>query len=135
MGAQDELAELRTATARLREQTAAITREMHEARDKLRSERERLRRERLEEERRSAEAHRRGELPPERAAVAQRVERGETTWRDVVSGRDEHSSARAFRAVFAREVEVAVQDLRDDDPEFRAEHDEALLRAGVEEES
>ncbi|NYD56174.1 hypothetical protein BKA08_000412 [Nocardioides marinisabuli] len=135
MGTQDELAELRTAAARLREQAAAVTREMHEVRDALRSERERLHRERLEEERRSTEVRWRGELPPERAAVALRVERGETTWRDVVSGRDEHSSARAFRTVFAHEVEVAVQDLRDNDPEFRAEHDDALLRAGAQEES
>ncbi len=45
----------------------------------------------------------------EQAAIVQRIERGDTSWAAVVHGTDAHSSARAFRASFARQTESVVR--------------------------
>ena len=124
-----ELVELRGMAARLREQTGRIAAQADQQKAALREHRRVLQREREETEKETREAWRRGELSPEQAAIVQRIERGDTSWAAVVHGTDSHSSAREFRASFARQAESAVEELRETDPGFRAAHDGALASA------
>ena len=124
-----DLVELRGMAARLREQTRRIAAEADQQKAALREQRRVLHREREQTEKETRDAWRRGELPPEQAAVVQRIERGDTSWAAVVHGTDSHSSAREFRASFARQTESVVEELRESDPEFRAAHDGALAAA------
>ncbi|MFQ6172767.1 hypothetical protein ACK8HX_14245 [Oryzobacter sp. R7] len=64
-------------------------------------------------------AARSGELGPERQELQRRLDRGETTWRDVVSGRDSHPSAVAVRAEVTGTLRETVDRLEREDPEFR----------------
>ena len=74
-------------------------------------------------------AARSGELGPERQELQRRLDRDETTWRDVVSGRDTHPSAVAVRAEITGTLRETVDRLEHADPEFReADRSVATLR-------
>lgn len=125
---EGDLAELRTVVMRAREQALQITRAAQAARAQLQPQREQLRQE-LEQSRREVhDALRNGQLGPEQRALVERIERGETSWRAVASGQDEHWSAVGFRESFGERLEQLVQDLRED-PGFRDEHETVLRRA------
>ncbi|MDN4162856.1 hypothetical protein [Nocardioides abyssi] len=128
-GNDRDLAELRTVVLRAREQALGLAREAEAMKAELSRMREELVRERREEEQAARDALRNGQLPPEQRALVERIERGETTWRAVVHGEDDHWSAQDFRTDLGGRLEDLVQELRETDPEFRAEHDQALADA------
>lgn len=123
-----DLAELRTVVARAREQAQALTREAKAGRAALQQQRDQLRAQRLKLEAEARTAYRTNQLGPEERALMQRIDRGETTWQAVASGADDHWTASRVRDDLGRQIEVQLEELRRDDPEFRAEHD-ATLRA------
>lgn len=128
MGAEQDLAELRTVVARAREQAHEVAREARAGRAALAEARAQVRaqREALEREARSALRH--GTLGHEERALMERIDRGETTWEAVSHGTDDHWTARGLRERVGEQVEDVLQDLRED-PEFRVEHDAALRAA------
>lgn len=128
-GPQADLAELRTIVMRAREQAQEITRAAQAARAQLQPQRDQLRQEREQSQREVRDAMRNGQLGPEQRAVVERIERGETTWRAVASGEDDHWSAVGFRESLGERLEALVEDLREHDPEFRDEHEAALRNA------
>ena len=92
---------------------------------------EELRRQRREAEGEYAEQARRGDAGPARKRLQERMDRGETTWRDVLSGRDEHWSAQDVRDEVAREARQEIDRLELEDEEFRrAYRQDAVLRRG-----
>jgi type IV secretory pathway VirJ component len=124
-----DLAELRTVVARAREQALALTREAKAGRAALQQQRDQLRTQRLKLEAEARTAYRADQLGHEERALMQRIERGETTWQAVASGADDHWTASRVREAVGEQVEVELEELRRDDPEFRAEHDATLLAA------
>lgn len=125
-----ELAELRTTVMRAREQAMQITLAAQRARAGLAEQREQLRLERERAQQDLRDSLRNGELGPEQRALVERIERGETSWRDVMTGADGHRSALDFRESFGDRLEQLVEQLRQADPQFRDEHDATLRAAG-----
>lgn len=124
-----DLVELRTVVLRAREQALGLAQEAEAMKAELAELREQLAGERREEEQAVRDALRNGQLPPEQRALVERIERGETSWRAVVHGEDDHWSAQDFRTDLGDRLGALVEELRRDDPEFRAEHDQALADA------
>lgn len=124
-----DLAELRTIVARAREQALQIARTAQAARAQLQPERDQLRRQREQVQQELRDAHRLHQLGPEQRALMDRIERGETSWRAVASGQDDHWSAVGFRESFGERLEQLVEEMREEDPEFRQEHEETIRAA------
>jgi hypothetical protein len=131
--ADAELAELRTIVARAREQAMATTSAMRRARAALAPMREQLERERAVAHQDLRNALRNGDLAAEQRALVERLTRGETTWREVLMGGDDHWSATALRDQLATGLGEVVERLREQDDEFRAAHDRLLREADTEE--
>lgn len=75
-------------------------------------------------ERRAEEtAARTGELGPERRALQRRLDANQTTWAEVLSGRDEHETAVAYREAVGVQARKVVDRLREEDPEWGAAFD------------
>lgn len=92
-----------------------------------------LRRQRHAAEGEYAEQARRGDAGPARKRLQERMDRGETTWRDVLSGRDDHWSAEDVREEVAREARQEVDRLELEDEAFRRTYrQDAVLRRGQE---
>lgn len=64
-------------------------------------------------------AARSGELGEERQELQRRLDNGETTWSEVVSGRDGHPSAVAVRSEITGSLRASIDRLEQEDPEFR----------------
>lgn len=130
MGAEQDLAELRTVVARAREQAFRVTREAQAGRAALAEARDRAREQREGLEREALAALRNGTLGHEDRALMERIDRGDTTWQAVSHGTDDHWTARGLRDRVGEQVEDLLGELRED-PDFRMEH-EAALRAADE---
>lgn len=99
----------------------------------LQGQHEELRRQRREAEGEYAEQARRGEAGQARRRLQERMDRGETTWRDVLSGRDDHWSAEDVREEIARDARQEIDRLELEDEEFRRTYrQDAVLRRGQE---
>lgn len=97
----------------------------------LRGQLEELRRQRGEAESKYAEQARRGDAGQARKRLQERMDRGETSWRDVLSGRDDHWSAEDVRAEVARDARQEIDRLEFEDDEFRRTYrQDAVLRRG-----
>ena len=89
----------------------------------LRKQHERFRADRDQRDASRARAAREGELGPEVQRIQQRIDLGQTTWDDVLQGRDDHSSAVAARQNVQRHLREVGEQLRHD-PDFQ-EKDQA----------
>lgn len=70
-------------------------------------------------DRRSEEARARtGELGPERRALQRRLDADQTSWAEVLSGRDEHETAVAYREAVGISARKVVDRLREEDAEW-----------------
>lgn len=115
-GREADMAELRTTVGRLRAETAAFRDRMEQVKADLapRTERARADREAAMAELRHDFTN--GQLPAQDRALVERVLTGQTTWRAVYSGEDEHWTAVEHRERFGRELSDGVAQLvREDD--------------------
>lgn len=60
-----------------------------------------------------------GALGPDRRELQRRLDRDETTWADVMTGRDEHPSALAYRDQIGTQLRTIVEEESEKDPELR----------------
>jgi hypothetical protein len=115
-GRAADMAELRTTVNRLRAETAAFRDRMEQVKADLapRVEQARADREAAMAELRHDFAN--GQVPAQDRALVERVLTGQTTWRAVYSGEDEHWTAVEHRERFGRELSDGVERLvREDD--------------------
>lgn len=105
---QADIAELMVRVAEARELT-------ERARAELDSEAEETQKDRADEE----AAARTGALGPSRRELQRRIDREETTWAEVMSGRDEHSTAQDYRDEIGRGVTLLLEHEIEQDPELR----------------
>ena len=113
--------------APVRAETAAFRERMERARADLAPRVEQARADReapAEELRHDA---RNGQVPAEDRALVQRVVDGETTWRAVYSGEDDHWAAVQHRERFGEELAAGVERLSLEDPELASLLAEARL--------
>lgn len=108
--AQDLIGGLRAATASLREEHRAYQREKA-ARDDER-----------------ARARRDGDLGPELQRVQQRIDAGQTTWEDVVAGRDNSPDSQQIRNRIETNLNTLAEHL-EEDVEFQQEGDRIRERS------
>ena len=127
--AEADLAELRTVVARAREQALQLTREARAGRAALQEQRAQLRAERERLEREALAAYRNGTLGHQERALVERIDRGETTWRAVAAGTDDHWTAAAVRESVGEQVEEQVEQLRAENPDFLRDHEAAIRLA------
>lgn len=106
--------EIRAAREASRRETAELVAGLHQARDELRTQRDALRREKREREDEVARARRNGEQGPDLQAVQRRIDNGETTWDDVVSGRDDAPSSVRVRATVHRNLDRLAEEVAED---------------------
>lgn len=117
-----EINNIRQARLNSRAETAGLVSELRSAASALRQERAAYQREKAERDKERAAERRRGEHGPQLQAVQRRIDAGQTTWDDVVAGRDDHPSAQRVR----EQIETNLNTLSDhlaDDPEFVEEAD------------
>ena len=107
----EALAELQETTDALRQQSATFLAEVDQERARLRGERERAQAE-------YAEQARDGQAGDARRVLQERIDDDETTWRDVISGADEHWSAREVRAELVKDARAEVDAIEESDPEL-----------------
>lgn len=107
----EALAELQQTTDALREQSATFLAEVDQERARLRAERERA-------QAAYAEQARDGQAGDARRVLQDRIDDDETTWRDVISGADEHWSAREVRAELVTDARAEVDAIEESDPEL-----------------
>lgn len=107
----EAMAELQQATDELREQSATFLAEVEQERARLRSDRERA-------EAEYAEQARDGGAGEARRELQERIDDDETTWRDVISGADEHWSAREVRAELVGDARAEIDAIEESDPEL-----------------
>ena len=118
------LAEVQEISDRLRAESATLLAEVEVERAELRSARERATEEYAEEAREGGAGRAREELQ-------RRIDAEETTWREVMSGRDDHWSAVEVREEIAGDARAEVDRIEATDPEAARQHREhAVLRAG-----
>jgi hypothetical protein len=113
-----DMAELRTTVSRLRAETAAFRDRMVQAKAALEPRAERAR-----ADRQAAMADLRhdlnnGQVPAQDRALVERVLTGQTTWRAVYSGEDDHWTAVEHRERFGRELSDGVEQLVHEDDEL-----------------
>lgn len=121
---REALAEMQQVADELRAQSASLLAEVQAERAVLREARERA------SEEYAAEA-RAGEAGQAREELQRRIDRGETSWRQVMSGEDQHRSAVQVREEIVGEARAEVDRMERDDPamseRYRAH---ATLRRG-----
>lgn len=114
-GMVEALAELQQATDELREQSASFLSDVEAERARVRAERERA-------ESAYAEQARDGEAGDARRELQERLDRDETTWRAVISGADEHWSAREVRTQVVGEARAEIDAIEESDPDLAARY-------------
>lgn len=126
----DDMAELRTNAMRLRAQAADLKDRMNRLNADLQPEAARIRAERDAALAEAAKEYRDGDVPVEDRPLVKRVVDGDTTWRAVMTGEDEHPTAVAYRARMGEAFTEVVERIKLEDDEFAAELDDA--RRGTE---
>lgn len=123
--------EFRQAMREIEQVTSELRATNHALQQELSGQLEELRRQREEAQEDYARAARDGEAGPARKRLQERMDRGETSWRDVLSGRDDHWSAEDVRAEVARDARQEIDRLESEDDEFRRTYrQDAVLRRG-----
>lgn len=119
---RDALAEMESVTEDLRRESALMTAEVEAERAALRAERDRAQDD-------YAELARGGEAGEAREMLQRRMDKHETTWRDVMSGADLHWSAKEVRAEIIGDARAEVDEIERSDPELAATYRQhAVLR-------
>jgi len=108
---------IRAAREATRRETQELIAALRRERDDLQRQREASRREKAARDAERAEERRRGDHGPDLQAVQRRIDAGQTTWEDVVAGRDDHPSAQAVRANVTQNLDQLSRHLADD-PDF-----------------
>ena len=108
---------LRAALANARRETSEAVSSLQTMATELRKEHRQFEKERAGREEARARQAREGELGPEMQRLQQRVDLRQTTWDDVLEGRDDHPSAVAARVNVQRHLREAGEAARLD-PEF-----------------
>lgn len=117
-----QMGELEALTSRMRQTSKAVSAQ-------LQGELQSLRRARQEAMGEYEESARSGDEGPARRELQARLDRGETTWRDVISGDDTHWSAEEVRDELVGDARAEIDQLELEDPEFaRAYREHAVLR-------
>lgn len=125
--------EFRQAMREIEQVTAQLRATSRALESDLAGQLEELRRQRREAEGEYAEQARRGDAGQARKRLQERMDKGETTWRDVLSGRDDHWSAQDVREEVARDARQEVDRLELEDEDFRRTYrQDAVLRRGQE---
>lgn len=120
----EAMAELQQTTDELRAHSATFLAEVEQERARLRAERERA-------EVAYAEQARDGEAGDARRELQKRIDDEETTWREVISGADEHWSAREVRSELVGDARAEIDAIEESDPELaRRYREHARLRDG-----
>jgi hypothetical protein len=118
------LAEMEQAADELRSQSASLLAEVEVERQQLREARERATQE-------YAEQARDGEAGAAREELQDRIDQGETTWREVLSGEDQHWSAVEVRDEIVGDARAEVDRVEREDPEMSERYRRhATLRRG-----
>lgn len=107
----EAMAELQQTTDDLRKQSETFLAEVNQERALLRNARERS-------EAEYAEQARDGQAGNARRELQGRIDQEVTTWRDVMSGADEHWSAREVRAEFVTDARARIDAIEESDPEL-----------------
>lgn len=133
----DDLGALRTEFRQAMREIEQVTTQLRASnralQDDLQGQLEELRRQRAEAESEYAQQARDGAAGQARKRLQERMDRGETTWREVMSGQDEHWSAEDVREEIARDARQEVDRLELQDEEFRRTYrQDAVLRRGQE---
>ena len=110
-GMAEAMADLQQVTAELREQSSTFLAEVEQERARLRADRERPAAD-------YADQARDGGAGEARRELQERIDEGETSWRDVLSGADDHWSARDVRAELVGDARAEIDALEESDPEL-----------------
>lgn len=121
---ESEMAELRTVVARLREETAAFRDRMERTKADLQPQAERARADREQAMADLRHAYDNNQLPAEERALVRRVTDGETAWRAVFTGEDDHWTAVDYRERFGQAFAAGVERLIDENEELASCLDE-----------
>lgn len=120
----EAMAELQDATDALRAESATFLAEVERERADLRARREHA-------EADYADQARDGRAGDARRQLQERVDDGETTWRDVLSGADDHWTAREVRSELVTDARAEVDAIEESDPELAQRYRaHAQLREG-----
>ncbi len=120
----EAIAELQQTTEEIRAQSATFLAEVEQERARLRAQRERA-------EAEYAEQARDGEAGDARRELQRRLDADETTWRHVISGADDHWSAREVRSELVSDARSEIDAIEESDPELAQRYRaHAQLRAG-----
>jgi hypothetical protein len=119
----DQDPRLRAALANADRETADAVSSLRSMTASIRKEHEQFKKERDQRRAERAREAREGELGRDMQRLQQRVDQNETTWEDVLEGRDEHPSAAVARHNARRNIADLAQQLQAD-PEFVEEQDE-----------
>jgi hypothetical protein len=107
----EAMAELQQTTEELRAQSATFLAEVEQERQRLRADRERA-------EAEYAEQARDGQAGDARRELQERIDNDETTWREVISGADDHWSAREVRAELVTDARSEIDAIEESDPDL-----------------
>jgi hypothetical protein len=118
---------LRAALANADRETADAVSSLRSMTASIRKEHEQFKKERDKRRKERAAEAREGELGREMQRLQLRVDQNQTTWEDVLEGRDEHPSAVVARDNARRNIADLARQLQSD-PEFVAEQDELRVR-------
>lgn len=125
--------EFRQAMREIEQVTAQLRATSRQLEADLQGQLDELRRQRRDAEGEYAEQARRGEAGKARQRLQERMDRGETTWREVLSGRDDHWSAEDVREEVVRDTRAEIDRLELQDEDFRRTYrQDAVLRRGQE---
>ena len=119
----DQDPRLRAALANAERETADAVSSLRSMTASIRKEHEQFKKERDQRRAERAREAREGELGRDMQRLQQRVDQNETTWEDVLEGRDVHPSAAVARDNARRNIADLAQQLQAD-PEFVEEEDE-----------
>lgn len=111
-----DVVEMRTLIARMKADTESIQTYANGVRDEAREQLSKSREERDKALADLSAAARNGELGDDGKRLARRVEAGETSWSDVLHGRDPSPEAVAVRASASRSLDERLDELAEDDP-------------------
>ena len=111
----ETLEEMEAATAALRDQSATFLAEVEAERAHLRAARERA-------EHQYADEARAGGAGGARQQLQRRIDEEETTWRDVLSGADEHWTAREVRQELVDDARHEIDQIEQTDPELAVKY-------------
>lgn len=111
----DALAEMQAVADQLRSRSADFLAEVDAERAALRAARSRAQAE-------YAETAREGGAGRAREELQRRIENDETTWREVISGADDHWSAQDVRAELVGDARIQIDQLELSDPDFAEQY-------------